>query len=98
MAARPSSSKLRTTGTRWCSIPRRWTAIWKYSGYPIAKIRVSADVPVAQIAVRLTEVTPEGKSWLVTYNVLNLTRRDSMEQPTAARAGQSSTMSNCRCT
>src|SRR6267142_7187922 len=28
-------------------------------GYPIAKIRVSADVPVAQIAVRLTEVTPE---------------------------------------
>ena len=41
-------------------------------GYPIAKIRVSADVPVAQIAVRLTEVTAEGKSWLVTYNVLNL--------------------------
>ena len=30
-------------------------------GYPIAKIRVSADVPVAQIAVRLTEVTPDGK-------------------------------------
>jgi predicted acyl esterase len=27
-------------------------------GYPIAKLRVSADVPVAQCAVRLTEVTP----------------------------------------
>ena len=54
-------------------------------GYPIAKIRVSADVPVAQIAVRLTEVTPEGKSWLVTYNMLNLTRRASMEQPTALK-------------
>jgi putative CocE/NonD family hydrolase len=57
-------------------------------GLPIAKIRVSADVPVAQIAVRVTEVTPEGKSWLVTYNVLNLTRRDSMEQPTALKPGE----------
>ena len=36
-------------------------------GYPIAKIRVSADVPVAQIAVRLTEVTPEGNpGWSAT--------------------------------
>ena len=57
-------------------------------GYPIAKVRVSADVPVAQIAVRLTEVTAEGKSWLVSYNVLNLTRRDSMEQPTALKPGE----------
>jgi putative CocE/NonD family hydrolase len=57
-------------------------------GYPTAKIRVSADVPVAQIAVRLTEVTPAGKSWLVTYNMLNLTRRDSMEQPAALEAGK----------
>jgi hypothetical protein len=57
-------------------------------GYPIAKIQVSADVPVAQIAVRLTEVTPEGKSWLVSYNALNLTRRESMEQPTALKAGE----------
>jgi hypothetical protein len=38
--------------------------------------------------VRLTEVTPEGKSWLVTYNVLNLTRRESMEQPTALKPGE----------
>jgi uncharacterized protein len=57
-------------------------------GYPIAKIRVGADVPVAQIAVRLTEVTSEGKSWLVSYNVLNLTRRDSMAQPTALKIGE----------
>ena len=57
-------------------------------GYPVAKIRVSANVPVAQIAVRLTEVTPEGKSWLVSYNVLNLTRRDSMERPTALKSGE----------
>lgn len=57
-------------------------------GYPIAKIRVSANVPVAQLAVRLTEVTPEGKSWLVSYNALNLTRRSSMEEPTALKIGE----------
>jgi putative CocE/NonD family hydrolase len=57
-------------------------------GYPSAKIRVSADVPVAQLGVRLTEVTPDGKSWLVTYNVLNLTRRNSLEKPTALKAGE----------
>ena len=57
-------------------------------GYPLAKVRISADVPVAMLAVRLTEVTPEGKSWLVTYNVLNLTRRSSMEQPAALIPGQ----------
>ena len=57
-------------------------------GYPVAKIRVSANVQVAKIAVRLTEVTPEGKSWLVSYNLLNLTRRDSMEHPTALQPGK----------
>ncbi|HTV50863.1 MAG TPA: CocE/NonD family hydrolase [Steroidobacteraceae bacterium] len=57
-------------------------------GYPLAKVRVSADVPVALLAVRLTEVTPEGKSWLVTYNVLNLTRRRSMEEPSALTPGE----------
>ena len=57
-------------------------------GYPIAKIRVCANVPVAQIAVRLTEVTPEGRSWLVTYNALNLTRRESMARPVALKPGE----------
>jgi uncharacterized protein len=33
-------------------------------------------------------VTPEGNSGLVSYNVLNLTRRDSMEQPTALKTGE----------
>lgn len=57
-------------------------------GYPVAKIRVSADVPVAQLAVRLTEVTSDGKSWLVSYNLINLTRRESMQSPTALRPGE----------
>jgi putative CocE/NonD family hydrolase len=57
-------------------------------GYPLAKVRISANVPVALLAVRLTEVTREGKSWLVTYNVLNLTRRRSMERPSALTPGE----------
>jgi putative CocE/NonD family hydrolase len=57
-------------------------------GCPLAKIRISADVPVAKLAVRLTEVLPDGKSWLVSYGVLNLTHRDSHEQPKALIPGE----------
>jgi len=45
-------------------------------------------VPVAKLAVRLTEVTPEGKSWLVSYGLLNLTHRTSHEHPSALNAGE----------
>ena len=57
-------------------------------GFPVAKVRVSADVPVAKLAVRLTEVLPDGKSWLVSYGILNLTHRDSHEYPAALRPGK----------
>jgi uncharacterized protein len=57
-------------------------------GYPLARIRVGADVPVAKLAVRLSEVLPDGKSWLVSYGVLNLTHRDSHEHPAALQPGQ----------
>jgi uncharacterized protein len=52
-------------------------------GNPIAAIRVSADEPVAKLVVRINEVTPEGKSWNVSYGVLNLTHRDGHQTPTA---------------
>jgi putative CocE/NonD family hydrolase len=57
-------------------------------GYPLAKIRVSANVAVAKLAVRLTEVLPDGKSWLVSYGILNLTHRDSHQHPTALKPGE----------
>jgi putative CocE/NonD family hydrolase len=57
-------------------------------GYPAAKIRVSADVPVAKLAVRLTEVQPDGKSWLVSYALRNLTHRTSHERPAALTPGE----------
>jgi putative CocE/NonD family hydrolase len=55
-------------------------------GVPHARIRVRSDVPVATLAVRLCEVT-DGKSWLVSYGVLNLTHRDSHEHPSALEPG-----------
>jgi predicted acyl esterase len=57
-------------------------------GYPVAKVRVASNVPVAKLAVRLTDVTPEGKSWLVSYGLLNLTHRSSHENPSALEPGK----------
>ena len=57
-------------------------------GHPVAKIRVSANRPVAKLALRLCEVTSDGKSWLVTYGLLNLTHRDGDENPTPLTPGQ----------
>ena len=57
-------------------------------GHPIARIRVAADRPVAKLALRLCEVTPEGKSWLVTFGLLNLTHRDGNANPAALTPGK----------
>lgn len=57
-------------------------------GNPIARIRVSADVAVAKLAIRLNEVLPGGQSWLVSYGILNLTHRKSHEQPAALAPGE----------
>ncbi|WP_296599655.1 CocE/NonD family hydrolase [Phenylobacterium sp.] len=41
-------------------------------GTPRLKLRIAADRPVAAIAARLCEVDRDGRSWLVSYGVLNL--------------------------
>jgi uncharacterized protein len=57
-------------------------------GRPLASIRVSSTEPVAKLVVRLNEVTPEGKSWSVSYGVLNLTHREGHETPVALEPGR----------
>ena len=57
-------------------------------GRPVANIRVAANRRVAKLALRLCEVTPEGKSWLVTYGLLNLTHRNGHEQLAPLTPGQ----------
>jgi putative CocE/NonD family hydrolase len=51
------------------------------------KARVAATKPVAHLAIRICAVTPEGKSWLVTYGILNLTHREGHEHPIALIPG-----------
>ncbi len=50
-------------------------------GAPSLRIRIAADRPQAQIAVRLNHVHPDGASTRITYGVLNLSHRDSHAQP-----------------
>ena len=50
-------------------------------GKPSVVVHFSSDQPVAKLAVRLNEVSPDGKSWNVSYGVLNLTHRNGHENP-----------------
>ena len=56
-------------------------------GAPVLHLRVAADAPVAQLAVRLSDVAPDDRVTRVSYHVLNLTHRNSHETPCRARAG-----------
>jgi len=57
-------------------------------GVPVFLIRVRSDQPVAKICARLTELTPDGRSHFVTYALLNLTHRNSHENPAALVPGE----------
>lgn len=50
-------------------------------GAPLLRLSLSADQPCAQVAARLCEVTPDGRSARVSYGLLNLTHRDGHERP-----------------
>lgn len=58
-------------------------------GLPSFTARVCADQPVAQLAVRLSDVHPSGEATRVTYGVLNLTHRDGSEHPEPLERGRS---------
>jgi putative CocE/NonD family hydrolase len=51
-------------------------------------LELSADKPVAFIAVRLNEVLPTGESSRVSYGILNLCHRDGDAAPTALEPGR----------
>ena len=57
-------------------------------GAPEVELELSADRPQAQICVRLNDVAPDGASLRVSFGLLNLTHRDSHEDPTAPGARQ----------
>ena len=52
------------------------------------KLRVAANKPQAQVAVRLNAIHPDGKVERITYGLLNLAHRNSHEKPAPLRPGQ----------
>lgn len=50
-------------------------------GAPTVDLAFEVNQPVAQLAVRLSDIAPDGKATRVTYGLLNLTHRNSNEEP-----------------
>jgi hypothetical protein len=53
----------------------------KILGAPELELELTSDRPVAMLAVRLSDMQPDNKCTRVTYGVLNLTHRNSHENP-----------------
>jgi putative CocE/NonD family hydrolase len=52
------------------------------------ELEVSAEKPQAQLCIRLNDVAPDGASLRVSFGLLNLTHRDSHENPTPLEPGK----------
>jgi hypothetical protein len=50
-------------------------------GVPTLRLRVTSNRPVAKLAARLSEVGADGRAWLVTSGLLNLTFRGGLNAP-----------------
>jgi len=57
-------------------------------GAPEVELELSADRPVAMVAVRLSDVAEDDKATRVTYGLLNLTHRDGHEAPAPLQPGE----------
>ena len=51
-------------------------------GHPRVEVTVRSSAPVAYLSAKLCDVHPDGTSQLVTRGLLNLTHRESREEPT----------------
>jgi uncharacterized protein len=57
-------------------------------GSPTVQLDLAVSEPVAMVAARLSDVSPDGKATRVTYGLLNLTRRDGTDEPEPLRPGR----------
>lgn len=57
-------------------------------GVPTVHLRLSADKPSAQVAVRLNKVLPDGTSWRLGYGLLNLQHRHGHDRPEPLKPGE----------
>jgi hypothetical protein len=61
-------------------------------GRPEVVLTLTADQPLALVAIRLCDVAPDGRSTLVTWGLLNLTHCQSHESPAPLMPGQTYTV------
>ncbi|MQA83014.1 MAG: CocE/NonD family hydrolase [Streptosporangiales bacterium] len=64
------------------------TDTYEILGAPVVALEVSADRPVAMIAARISDVARDGSATRVTYGMLNLTHRDSNDEPSPLEPGR----------
>ncbi|MGM1052688.1 MAG: CocE/NonD family hydrolase [Pseudomonadota bacterium] len=66
----------------------RLDAALEIFGAPMVELEISADQPVAMVALRLSDIAEDDKATRVSYGLLNLTHRDSDEHPEPLVPGQ----------
>ncbi len=54
---------------------------WEILGRPVMHLELTANEPVAMVAVRLSDVHPDGSAGRVTYGLLNLTHHPGHDTP-----------------
>jgi len=57
-------------------------------GKPVLRLRLSSERPLAQVAVRLNAVSPDGSSAVLTHGIANLTHRASRAEPEPLEPGR----------
>ncbi|MBB3142668.1 CocE/NonD family hydrolase [Halomonas organivorans] len=57
-------------------------------GQAVVELEVAADRPQAMVAVRLSDIAPDGSVTLVTYGLLNLSHRHGHHRPEPLRPGE----------
>ncbi|MFP4046866.1 MAG: CocE/NonD family hydrolase [Bacteroidales bacterium] len=57
-------------------------------GSPKLELELSANKPIATVAARISDVAPNGRATRVTYGLLNLTHRESNENPKEITEGK----------
>ncbi len=57
-------------------------------GMPYLKLKLKSDKRVAQVAARISDIGPDGRATRVTFGLLNLTHRESNEEPQELEPGK----------
>ncbi|TQC42843.1 CocE/NonD family hydrolase [Rhodococcus sp. WS4] len=70
-----------------------FTDRYEILGSPIVELELAASKPVAMIAVRLSDVAPDGRATRISYGLLNLTHRTGNEDPEPLVPGDHYTVS-----